>query len=611
MLRAYLRLAGGFFRGRTAWVAWSIAAAIVLLCLFQLGVQLLINLWNRYFFDALDRRDGPEFVRQLEIFVGLAVASLVCAGFLTYAKMAMQLAWRRWLTEGLVARWLDEGRHYQLTFIEGDHDNPEQRIAEDIRLMTEAAVEFFAGMLSAVLMLASFVGVLWVISGVLRFDAFGVAVAIPGYMVWMAILYAAIGSALTYAVGRPLVTLTAEKQAAEADFRFGLTRARENSEAVALLRGEADERRILVRLLDRLRVRWRRIMVQQRKVAWMTGGYAVLGTAFPVIVAAPQYFAHELTLGGLMQTATAFVHVQTALSWFVDNFPHIANWRASVGRVSGLADSLDALVADLAADDEATITVARGADDALVVRDLDIAHPDGTLLVQRATLTVKPGEHVLIKGESGTGKSTLLRAIAGLWPWGRGAIELPREGDVMFLPQRPYLPLGTLAQALVYPKPRAAVAVADMKTALERCGLGPLAERLDEEERWDNALSGGEQQRLAFARVLIHRPAWVLMDEATAALDEEAEASLLAMLREELRETAVVSIGHRPGLAAFHDRTFELVRCEEGARLMRKRRGGERGRAAEDADRMARGMDKLASRGLIGWMARGRRRRGA
>src|SRR5262249_48785408 len=240
--------------------------------------------------------------------------------------------------------------------------------------------------------------------------------------------YAAIGSSLTYVVGRPLVALTAEKQAAEADFRFGLTRARENSEAVALLRGEEDERRILARLLDRLRVRWRRIMRQQRKVAWMTGGYAVLGTAFPVIVAAPQYFAHELTLGGLMQTATAFVHVQTALSWFVDNFPNIANWRASVGRVAGLAGSLDALVEELGAEDEDTMTLAQGEDDALVVREVDIAHPSGALVVQRAALTVKPGEHVLIKGESGTGKSTLLRAIAGLWPWGRGTIEVPRSG---------------------------------------------------------------------------------------------------------------------------------------------------------------------------------------
>lgn len=574
----YWWLAARYFHPRRRPASIAMLVAIAVCVVAQVAVQLRINVWQGAFFDALERRDVETFVRQIWIFALLAAASVAASVLLLDLKMRLQLEWRRWLAARLTDSWLNEGRHYELTFVDGNHDNPDQRIAEDVRLSVEIMVDFAAGLASALLMFVCFVGVLWSLSSDLTLPIAG-GVTIPGYMVWAALTYATLGTAVTSWVGRPLAGLSASRYGAEAEYRFHLMRARENAEGIALMRGEPDERALLVRGFESLAEAWRALRRGTCRLAWLTSGYSLTGIIFPALVAAPMYFVGEMTLGGLMQAVAAMVHVQTALSWFVDNFPRISDWRASAGRVVQLSDAIAEIAADAAADQEDRIVVLESDRPELVLRRLDIAFPDGRVVISGVDATIAPGEKVLIVGESGTGKSTLMRAIAGVWPWGRGEIALPRGARTMFMPQRPYLPLGTLAGALAYPLAADAFPVDAYRAVLERCGLGELAARLEEAERWDQVLSGGEQQRLAFARLLLHQPEWVFLDEATAALDEAGQADLMRLFREELAATAVISIGHRPGLEAMHDRVMTLMRGESAARLVR---GSQRRRDTRD-----------------------------
>ncbi|HJQ60758.1 MAG TPA: ATP-binding cassette domain-containing protein, partial [Vineibacter sp.] len=369
-----------------------------------------------------------------------------------------------------------------------------------------------------------------------------------------------------------------------ADFRFRLVRVREESEGIALSRGETDERAGLDSALPTVIRVWHKVVARMRHLTALWTGYGMLAWFVPVVVAAPLYFGGAMTLGGLMQVVSAFGHVQRALSWFIDNISRYSEWSASVRRVAGFADALEALEGDRDGVTGDVMTVASGGDDSLHLRGLDIAYPDGSIVVAGAEGEVKPGERVLVMGESGTGKSTLMRSIAGLWPWGRGSIELPADGKFMFLPQRPYLPLGTLRAALAYPSPADAFDDATLRTALERVGLPALVDRLDEDQRWDHTLSGGELQKLAFARLLLQRPDWIVMDEATAALDENSQHMLMELLAGELSGAALISIGHRPGLDQYHDRTLVLVRGEEGARLVRKPRPATKRRRGAPSD---------------------------
>jgi len=393
---------------------------------------------------------------------------------------------------------------------------------------------------------------------------------IPGYMVWAALLYAVIGSTLTYVVGRPMVRLNIARTVAEADLRFGLTRARESGEGIALIRGEADERRGLAGLFEGVIVAWKGLMRSQRNLMWLTSAYTTLAMIFPTIVASPAYFSGAITLGGLMQIGAAFGQVQLSLNWFVENFPRIAEWRSAVARVVVFRDvieDLDTLIADPS---QPTIAIREGAPDRLVFRNLEVAFANGTTVITDASAEIRQGERVLIQGESGTGKSTLFRAVAGLWPWGAGEIETPPRAEMMFMPQRPYLPLGTLRGAVSYPLGGESFDDATLCAALEAVGLGRLGDGLDREERWDRILSLGEQQRLAFARLLLHRPGWIFMDEATAALDEANQDAMMRLAIERVPGASLISIGHRPGLEAFHTRTLQLLRAEGGARLARK-----------------------------------------
>jgi putative ATP-binding cassette transporter len=435
------------------------------------------------------------------------------------------------------------------------------------------AVDLLVGLLGSILTLAVFLGVLWSLSGPLHVALGAAEFDIPGYMVWAALLYALIGSALTFLLGGKLVDINVRRNAAEGDHRFALIRMRENSEAIAMIRGEPDEDRTLRAAFARVMAVMRELYARERALMYLTSAYGLAAGVVPIVVASPRYFAGAITLGVLMQVTQAFLEVTRSLNWFVDKFPLLADWRSHVDRVAALEDSFEAAEA-LEADQ--TITLHVGPDEQgrelLEFRDLQVAAADGNVVIQDATAEIHAGEKVLIVGESGTGKSTLFRAIAGLWPWGAGALRTPPRSRMFFMPQRPYIPLGSLRTALAYPATPKAFTDTEMQAALERCGLGHIGTRLNEEERWDRVLSLGEQQRLAFARLLLHRPGWVFLDEGTAALDEESQHSMMRLFREELAGSALVSIGHRPGLDAYHDRTLHLLRAPDGARLEVRRR---------------------------------------
>jgi putative ATP-binding cassette transporter len=590
-MRRFWRLARGYYTGDERRSAWGLTAGVIALTLIQIAIQVRFNLWNRDFFNALEARDRPAFFGQMGTFLLLTVASMAVAVFQLYVRQMLQLRWREWLVFHLQARWLEGSRHYQMNFLPGSADNPDQRISENTRWATAMAVDMALGLFQSVVMLLSFVGILWTLSGPLLVSFGSNEFEIPGYMVFAALIYAVIGSGLTYLIGRPMVEINFRRNQAESDHRFALIRLRESSEGVALIRGEADEDRGLRRSFSHVVTVMKDLMRSERRLMWLTSAYGMIAGVFPILVASPRYFAGAITLGVLMQIGSAFAEVTRALNWFVDNFPRIADWRSHVERVIALEDSLDA--ADML-EGETRINIIEGlrpdGREVLAFRDVQIAQADGNVLVAEANAEIQAGEKVLIVGESGTGKSTLFRAISGVWPWGSGEIRVPPREHMMFMPQRPYLPLGTLRGAITYPAAPTKFPDVEVIAALERCGLAHLTDRLDEEERWDRILSLGEQQRLAFTRLLLHRPRWVFMDEATAALDEANQDAMMGLFKGELSGSALVSIGHRPGLDAFHDRTLTLARSPDGARLTtplpqsvvrsRRRRGGAAGPVA-------------------------------
>jgi vitamin B12/bleomycin/antimicrobial peptide transport system ATP-binding/permease protein len=575
-LRAFAAIAAGYWTapGHRA-IAWSLTAGMVVFGAINVSIALWLNIWNRDFFNALEKRDTSLLVEQLYILAAIVASAGVAVAIHLHIRRRLQINWRTWLTQVTTRRWLHAGRQYQLPLLAEDCDNPDGRIAEDIRVATELAVEFAQSILQCILQLITFLSVLWVLSGSLPIKLGTFEFALPGYMVWAAVIYALFGSIITYALGRGLIEAGNVRQGREADVRSVLIRARENAEGIALMRGEADERARLQGAMGDLRRAWHVQTRGQGSLALLTSALAYLAPIVPLIVALPRYLGGELQLGGLMQTAQAFSSVQWALSWLIDNFPRFADWRASVDRVVHLHVALGDLEDSAEAPDDARILVHPAAEaDSLIMRELGLARPDGKMLVAEAEVEIKRSERVLIRGQSGSGKSTIMRAVAGVWPWGRGAIHLP-SGAITFMPQKPYFPLGTLRDIMLYPKVPEGITDEVLKDMLHKVGLDHLRGRLDEDEQWDHILSGGEQQRVAFARVLIHKPDWIFMDEATSALDEAGQDNIMRLLIEELPDTAVVSIGHRPGLEAFHTRELVLEPGEEGTQL--RARVGERG----------------------------------
>ncbi len=566
-LRSFAAIAAGYWTapGHKS-IAWTLTAGMLVFGVINVGITLWLNIWNRDFFNALEKRDTAMLVQQIYILAAIVVSGGVSVAIHLHIRRRLQINWRSWLTQVTTRRWLHAGRQYQLGLLANEIDNPDGRIAEDIRVSTEVAVEFAQTILQCILQLITFLSVLWVLSGTLPIRIGTFEFSLPGYMVWAAVLYALFGSILTYALGRGLIEAGNVRQGREADVRSVLIRARENAEGIALMRGEPDERARLAGAMGNLRGAWHAQTRGQGSLQLLTSSLAYIAPVVPLILALPRFLAGDMQLGGLMQTAQAFSNVQWALSWLIDNFPRFAEWRASVDRVVHLHQVLHDLEDDIETPGGERIEVISGEADRLVLREVGLSRPDGEALVAEAEVEIQPGERVLIRGQSGSGKSTIMRAIAGVWPWGRGSVELPR-GRIAFMPQKPYFPLGTLRDAMLYPEKPDGVDDEVLRETLHKVGLDHLRDRLDDEDRWDHILSGGEQQRVAFARVLIQKPRWVFMDEATSALDEAGQANVMKLLAEELPETAVISIGHRPGLEAFHTRELVLEPGEEGAQL--------------------------------------------
>src|SRR5437763_763964 len=565
LVRRFWRTARGFWSSPRTWkVAWLMTACLICLVVGQLFFQDQLNVWNKTIFDALEKKDSATVLRQAMMFVPLAAGSIAVAVSIVYARMRTQRRWRAWLTEHTMTRWLAKGRYYQLNLIEGDHKNPEARIAEDIRIATEQPVDFAVGILSAALTSITFMGVLWSVGGSITVSG----ITIPGYLVIAVLIYCLIISGLMMIIARSFVPTAETKNQVEAEFRFALTRVREYGESIAILGGEKEERAGLDRLLSKVIVTWAKMAGQYMRTMFVSHGNFVIASVIPVILCSPKYLTGEMTLGTVMQAAAAFIQVQYAFNWIVDNYPRLAEWTASARRASNLLVAVDSLE-HIEESEAGAISRSEGGKAAIRLKDVSVALSDGTVVVDDADVTVELGERVLVQGESGTGKSTLVRAIAGLWPWGEGEITLKRDAKMFLMPQKPYIPLGTLRRATTYPRHAKDFDDKEIAEALKAVGLEHLVEKLDDKEaKWDRTLSGGEQQRLAFARLFLHEPDIVVMDEATSALDPDSQAMLMNALAERLPDTAIISVGHRPELEAFHERTVNLVRRKGGAKLL-------------------------------------------
>jgi putative ATP-binding cassette transporter len=555
------RLAIPYFRSEDRLAGRTLLAAVVLLELSVVAINVLINQWNARFYNALQDRNWDTFVSELLFFCLLAGAYIVLAVYQLYLNQWLQIRWRRFLTTRYLAGWLDGPTHYRMQLGGDAADNPDQRIAEDIKQFIDGGsngvgiLPIGLGLLNAVVTLGSFVVILWGLSAAAPLTLFGVM--IPGYLVLAAVIYAVAGTILTHLIGRPLTQLNFNQQRYEADFRFDLVRTRENSEQIALLRGETAER---VRLMDRFSAvvaNWLRIMKRTKQLTFLTASYGQASVIFPIVVVSPAYFAGKIQLGALTQTASAFNSVQGALSFFINVYRAFAEWRAVIARLSGFEQ---AVVAAQAANATPTITRTPGTASGIGLDGLEVTLPNGQPQVAATGIVIAPKDRVLVNGPSGAGKSMLFRAIAGIWPFGKGKVALPDGTRGMTLPQRPYLPIGTLAAAVTYPSVAAEFDKTRIAEILIAVGLPKLAERLDEEAHWSTMLSLGEQQRIGIARALLHAPDVLLLDEATASLDEPAEAALYRLLHERLPNATIVSIGHRSTLAAFHTRRLNLER---------------------------------------------------
>jgi putative ATP-binding cassette transporter len=553
-----------FLRSEDRVAGRALLAAVVAMELGVVAINVLINQWNARFYNALQDRNWDAFVNQLLIFCVLAATFVVVRVYQLYLNQWLQIRWRRYLTTRYLGQWLHEGNHYRMQLAGDAADNPDQRMAEDIKQFIDGGyngvgiLPIGLGLLNAIVSLASFVVILWGLSEAAPLTLLGWA--IPGYLVWAALIYAIAGTIFTHLVGRPLTALNFNQQRYEADFRFDLVRVRENSEQIALLEGEAAERGRLLGRFGAVVDNWLRIMKRTKQLTFLTASYNQASAVFPVIVVSPAYFAGKLQLGGLTQTASAFGSVQEALSFFINVYRAFAEWRAVIERLAGFEDSIAAAEAVRKAP---TIDVAPGQAAGIRVDGLEVTLPSGAPQVAADGVAFAPRDRVLLNGPSGSGKSMLFRAIAGIWPFGKGKVSVPAGAKAMTLPQRPYLPIGTLAAAVGYPATAGTFDAARIGELLEAVGLPALVARLDEEAHWNRMLSLGEQQRIGVARAILHAPDYLLLDEATASLDEPAEAALYRLLQERLPNATIVSIGHRSTLAAFHERRLVLERAGE------------------------------------------------
>jgi putative ATP-binding cassette transporter len=559
------RIAIPYFRSEDKWAGRGLLAAVIAIELAVVFLNVLFNRWNNVFYNALQERNLPVFTYQLGYFTFLAAIYIALKVYQLYLNQWLQIRWRRWMTERYLGGWLAHGNHYRMQ-LQGDAaDNPDQRIAEDTQLFVDRTLSLGVGLLSSVVTLASFVVILWGLSDSAPLHLFGRDFPIPGYLVWAALIYALVGTLFTHLIGRPLMALNFQQQQFEADFRFNLVRARENGEQIALLRGEPVERLRLGTRFQSVVVNWLAIMSRTKKLTAFTASYSQLSVIFPYVLIAPAYFAEKIQLGGMMQTASAFGSVQDALSFFITAYRTLAEWQAGVARLDGFEAAIASAEALTTKAD--VIHVGSGGPGAIDLSHLSVNLPDGEKLVSAEQLSFAAGERTLFTGPSGAGKSTLFRAIAGIWPFGSGTIKIPAQAKLMMLPQRPYFPVGSLQDAIAYPAEYGTFGAQRIADAVIAVGLPALATRLDEDAHWNRMLSLGEQQRLGVARALLHQPQYLFLDEATASLDEPAEAALYRLLETQLPATTIVSIGHRSTLSAFHQRNVTLKKSTDGFAL--------------------------------------------
>jgi putative ATP-binding cassette transporter len=559
--RAFVRdlwaLARPYWFSEERRAARLLLAVIVALNLGIVYINVELNHWQNAFYNTLQDKNEAEFLNQLLKFGWLAAAYIFMAVYALYLRQLLQIRWRRWLTERYLNKWLDGRMYYRLQLTDRGTDNPDQRIAEDLRLFADLTLTYTLDLMSTIVTLASFLAILWSLSGALSFTVGDTLFSIPGYLVWVALVYAIGGTWLTHRIGKPLVGLHYDQQRFEADLRYSLVRFRENAEGVALYQGEADEKRNFVARFGEVMANWWHIMQRRKRLSAFTYSYGQVAVIFPYIVVAPRFFSGAIPLGGLMQTASAFTYVQSSLSWFVDVYQRLAEWKATVDRLIGFHNAIECARAEATACPgiaRKRASETRG----IVLDEVRLELPGGRVLLEGTSAEFLPGEAVLVMGPSGVGKSTLFRAIAGIWPFGDGHVHVPAGARVLFLPQKPYLQVGSLRDVMNYPEYDGQYADTDLRQTLVDCGLSHLAPRLDDHQNWALELSAGEQQRIAMCRALLRRPDWLMLDEATSALDAPAEAELYRLLRARLPDTTIISIGHRPGLAAFHDRKLDL-----------------------------------------------------
>ena len=546
-LKAFWALAQPYWVSEKRGKALGLLALVVALALAMVYMEVQFNYWNRDFYNTFEKKDQAEFFYQLGKFGVLAFVWIIMAVYRQWFLQMLQIEWRTWLTDHFLQEWMQDQAYYRMQLLDRGTDNPDQRISEDLNIFVDYTSSLALGLLSSVVTLISFVIILWGLSGSLELWGFN----IPGYLVWCALGYAIVGTVLTHIIGRKLIGLGYNKQRVEADFRFSLVRLRENSEGVALYRGEQEELGGLRQRFAAVVGNWWQLMRKRKQLNWFTSFYAQLAIIFPYIVVSPRFFSGAIPLGAIFQTASAFGQVQGALSWFINVYVDFSTWKATVDRLIGFRASIERVRAEA---DQLDGDRVDSPDGIIALDQLEIGLPQGTPLLSPTSVQIKPGEDVLVTGASGAGKSTFFRSLAGIWPYWKGRIKLPKGARLLFLPQKPYLPLGSLRHAVSYPDEPTKHSDETIKNALRAVGLAQLAADLERSENWAQVLSGGEQQRLAFARALLNKPDWLFLDEATSALPEADQASLYRLLKEQLSKTTLVSIGHRESLAQYHDK---------------------------------------------------------